>query len=269
MSLEFRRRILTLTLLPLPLVLAVCALLVWQISRLHTSAQWVSHTQQVLSTVYRAERYLIDQETGLRGYLYTAEPVFLEPYKAGQSQFVQAQEDLRSLTADNPAQQKRIGALRDHYTAWLIQSTVAAQSPGICNPTCVAGALQRKREMDGMRELTSQIEAEEQRLLSERQATAKREESTMIAGTVIFLSIIGVVLVVFINRMIQRIEGIYSKALADREKSVRSEQKARAAAEALADEIKEQSLEMERLYRQVREERDTAQTRLAELGHGR
>jgi methyl-accepting chemotaxis protein len=79
MSHQFRRKILTLTLLPLPLVLAVCGLLLWHISRLHTSAQWVSHTHEVLSTVYHAQSYLIDQETGLRGYLYTADPRFLDP----------------------------------------------------------------------------------------------------------------------------------------------------------------------------------------------
>lgn len=72
------------------------------------------------------------------------------------------------------------------------------------------------------------------------------------------MTIVGVVLVVFMNRTIHRLNSM----------SVRSEQKARAAAEALAHEIKEQSLEMERSYRQVREERDTAFSRLTELGHG-
>jgi hypothetical protein len=34
----------------------------------------------------------------------------------------------------------------------------------VCNPQCLEGGLQRKQQMDGMRELARQIEAEEQRL---------------------------------------------------------------------------------------------------------
>ncbi len=36
--------------------------------------------------------------------------------------------------------------------------------PVVCNPQCLEGGLQRKQQMDGMRELARQIEAEEQRL---------------------------------------------------------------------------------------------------------
>jgi methyl-accepting chemotaxis protein len=249
-------------------------MLVWQISRLHTSAQWVEHTRQVLSTVYRAERYLIDQETGLRGYMYTAEPIFLEPYNSGERGFNQSLADLRRLTADNPSQQKRIATLESAYQTWLARSLAARQSvaprtPGVCDAQCAADGLERKNEMDGMRQITQQIESEEQRLLGERQAATKREGSTTISTIVVSLTIVGVLLVVFMRRAIRRIDSIYSKALAERDESVRSEQKARSAAEALAEEIKEQSLEMERLYREVRTERDTAFSRLAELGHGR
>lgn len=105
-------------------------------------------------------------------------------------------------------------------------------------------------------------------MLSDRQEKASRQGSATIFGLVISLGIIGIVLVLFMTRTIRRIDDIYSKALSERDRSVRNEQKARAAAEALAEEIREQSLEMERLYRQMRSERDSAQSRLAELGRG-
>jgi methyl-accepting chemotaxis protein len=224
--------------------------------------------------VYLCERYLIDQETGLRGYLHTADPRFLEPYNAGQPKFEETIANLRHLTVDNPSQQRRLNALENSYRTWLAQSlparqSITPQSPGVCDPQCLSGALQRKAEMDEMRVIAGQIEAEEQRLLAERQAKVRRERSSTIATIVISLSILGVILVVFISRTIQRIDDIYSKALADRDQSIQKEQRARAAAEALAEEIKEQSGEMERLYRQVRAERDSAQSRLAESGPGR
>lgn len=274
MSSQFRRKILSLTLLPLPLVLAVCALLIWQISRQRASSQWVSHTREVLLNVYQCERFLIDQETGLRGFLYTADPRFLQPYTEGQPKFEHSLENLRRLTTDNPEQKKRIDSLLTGYQRWLARSlaarqTVTAQAPALCSPKCVAEALQRKQEMDEMRSVARQIEEDEQRLLIVRQDNARRAGSSTIAALVISLALLGVVLVVFMQRAIQRIDAIYSKALADRDQSVLNEQRARTAAEALAGEIREQSLEMEQLYLRVRQERDSAQSRLAELGHGR
>lgn len=127
MSHQFRRRILNLTLLPLPLMLAVCGVLAWQISRLHTSLQWVSHTQEVLSTIHLAERLMIDQETGTRGYLYTADPLFLDPSKVSEQRLGQSIADLRRLTSDNPSQQSRISALETGYNTWLAQTLTARQ----------------------------------------------------------------------------------------------------------------------------------------------
>jgi PAS domain S-box-containing protein len=73
---------------------------------------WVRHTQQVQMELTTVESLLKDTETGQRGYLYTGEARYLEPYNAGVQQVETHLNSLAELVADNPRQQPRIPALR-------------------------------------------------------------------------------------------------------------------------------------------------------------
>ncbi|MFH6785763.1 MULTISPECIES: methyl-accepting chemotaxis protein [Methylobacterium] len=76
------------------------------------------HTHDVLLSVSGILAGMIDQETGLRGYLVSADPGFLAPYREGQQAYRTALDEARRLTADNPAQQARLNALDRSAAAW-------------------------------------------------------------------------------------------------------------------------------------------------------
>jgi len=59
-----RRKVWAAALLPLPLVIAVAALLAWQLAQVRETAHWVDHTDQVLAQIRLFERLKIDEETG-------------------------------------------------------------------------------------------------------------------------------------------------------------------------------------------------------------
>ena len=54
-----------------------------------------------------------DAETGQRGYLITGETSYLEPYNIALANIDKQVKTLEQLTADNPAQQARIPALKN------------------------------------------------------------------------------------------------------------------------------------------------------------
>src|SRR5688572_1507039 len=54
---------------------------------------------------------LKDAESEQRGYLITGEAQYLESYDAAARKIAQETRDLRTLTADNPSQQRRIDVL--------------------------------------------------------------------------------------------------------------------------------------------------------------
>src|SRR5262249_35620261 len=75
-------------------------------------------TDQVMSQAHRAQKLLLDMETGTRGYLLTRDARFLEPYRTGSAQAAPAIDRLLSLVIDDPAQTARVKRLRELFADW-------------------------------------------------------------------------------------------------------------------------------------------------------
>ena len=61
------------------------------------------HTAEILETLQNAMDAMLDQETGLRGYLITEDERFLEPYHKGGNNFTTAVQELKDLTHNPPS----------------------------------------------------------------------------------------------------------------------------------------------------------------------
>jgi CHASE3 domain sensor protein len=80
-------------------------------ARFAEASEWQKHTYEVLRNLDETVARLVDAETGQRGYLLTGEEAYLEPYRGAIKNIDQTIGDLKSLTSDNPNQQKRIQIL--------------------------------------------------------------------------------------------------------------------------------------------------------------
>ena len=92
----------------------------------------VEHSQQVLFETERLKSLLVDAETGQRGYLYTGDEHYLEPYNRA-SQEIDAQLDrVAALTADIALQRSQVQRLRDLCHAKLkeLADTIAMARSG-------------------------------------------------------------------------------------------------------------------------------------------
>jgi methyl-accepting chemotaxis protein len=79
----------------------------------------VTHTYLVLGKLDAVLANLIDAETGQRGYIITGEVSYLEPYNNSRAHVNQNLADLRSMTADNPAEQRALDRLEPAAAAML------------------------------------------------------------------------------------------------------------------------------------------------------
>jgi methyl-accepting chemotaxis protein len=79
---------------------------------------WTTHTYQVLDALSGVASAMTDQETGLRGYMITANKANLAPLTGGRTTYAREFEKIRSLTSDNAAQQKRLDALDAAAKGW-------------------------------------------------------------------------------------------------------------------------------------------------------
>src|ERR1700748_3030494 len=67
-------------LIPVLVILAMAAIVGFEVEQLRTALGWVDHTDRVVAEARLTFRSIVDEETGLRGYLLTRRDEFLQPY---------------------------------------------------------------------------------------------------------------------------------------------------------------------------------------------
>ncbi|WP_199901746.1 CHASE3 domain-containing protein, partial [Herbaspirillum sp. B65] len=77
-------------------------------NKLENASAMNIHTYEVMGQADDMLINMVNIETGIRGYVASGNEAFLDPYKSGRKDFKTAFDKAKTLTADNPAQQKRL-----------------------------------------------------------------------------------------------------------------------------------------------------------------
>src|SRR5438552_17592184 len=93
------------------IIFASSAIVYDRLLAIESARKWRVHTTNVLETLEASLDAMVDQETGVRGYLITGDERFLEPYPRGGTAYTAAIQKLRGFTSDNPLQQARVDEL--------------------------------------------------------------------------------------------------------------------------------------------------------------
>jgi PAS domain S-box-containing protein len=144
----------------------------WSLLRIQNSYEWVSHTYDVIAHIRQIDSDLHEAQAGLRGFLLTHQPSFLESARPRVSFVLGDAYETSQLTADNPRQRENFQRL-----APLLNETVGRiqDSIRLCSSGRVKEALGLLRsgnlsqDNQTLEKVIGQMVAEEQNLLSERQ----------------------------------------------------------------------------------------------------
>src|SRR5205823_2353559 len=163
-----------------------------------SSAQWVAHTLQVRAELEAGFADLIEAETGVRGYVITGDTTYLAPYHSARATLNSRLAGLRALTADNPAQQRRLDSLDTLVATRLerFQWTIETRRTG--GPAAAARAVSGGRGKELIRlvhDVITQMEEDEGRLLAQRsvtlQAKARLARLAAWTGALVALALAG------------------------------------------------------------------------------
>jgi methyl-accepting chemotaxis protein len=178
-------------------------------STVSQNVDWTVHTYEVLDRVDRMIAAMVDQETGLRGYLITGKDSNLDPLRAGEGAFVANWKEAKSLTSDNPVQQQRLDAVRQQVEAW--QRDVSAYAIGLMK----GGQAEAAREVeyagkgkayfDKIRGLVAELSQAEASLLTVRQEEMQSAEHVILYAvvlSVVLILLIGVVAAFALNKLV-------------------------------------------------------------------
>ncbi|HEY0307573.1 MAG TPA: CHASE3 domain-containing protein [Acidobacteriaceae bacterium] len=184
--------------------------------------KWVVHTQQVRLDLSETESLLKDAETGQRGFLYTGDAKYLDPYNSAISQVQADLDELAQAMADNPQQQARVTVLRKltHKKLDELAATISLYQAGRADE---AKALVLSdaglRIMDDIRRQITAMDREEESL--EKARAEAYERSVRVTVACIYLAsgfaAIGLILLAYYILRVMSLRERHGRMLEERE----------------------------------------------------
>jgi PAS domain S-box-containing protein len=113
----FNRIVRQVLIFPVLALVLVAAALYWQINSSTQTVDRIQDSDEAISQTNLIGRLIIDEESGLRGYVATSDIRFLDPYTKAIAQLPSAFDTLMSLKLDEP-EKKKVAQLRADHDIW-------------------------------------------------------------------------------------------------------------------------------------------------------
>jgi CHASE3 domain sensor protein len=139
-----------LTILPLAVIGLLCLVLSYGLYSVEQRSLAVDEADLVIAHSNNLIKLMVDEETGLRGYLLTKNPVFLEPFQAADRQMDSEFAELFRLLTKFPVQTRQLVELQRAHQEWKLDASHEISSPS-AEGTGNVFLLKRKQTMDVMR----------------------------------------------------------------------------------------------------------------------
>jgi PAS domain S-box-containing protein len=177
---------------------------------LASANRWSLHTYQVLEATDEVQEGIAEMEAGFRGYALTRDERFRREWRHGMETLRRQEAGLRALTADNPAQQRRLDQAEAAFRQWLqLQSASGVLRAETSRDSAIAvasdprGSAARSEAVERVRRALDEVEAAETGLLRQRadraEALERRTRWLLTAG-----SILAVLLALATGAMVER-----------------------------------------------------------------
>jgi PAS domain S-box-containing protein len=198
-------------LLALPIVaLGLLALtLAYGFQQVQRSARRVDHSDRVIAHANNLAKLMVDEETGLRGFLLTHDPTFLRPFSEADSQIEPEFTVLFNLLRTSPEQKARLQNLQAAHLAWEqdARQEIALPTPA---SDLRPRMLERKRRMDALRDQIDDFLSAEERIRASRSFTALQVNRFSLYGLLGLAAILALLLAWEIWRLFQKLAGTYN-----------------------------------------------------------
>jgi PAS domain S-box-containing protein len=205
----YRRLLVRLLALPIIALALLAFTLAFGFRQVQRSARRVDRSDQVIAHAENLLKLMVDEETGMRGYLLTHDRVFLEPYRQADRQLGSEFGTLFRLVKRDPEQTARLQRLQAASAAWqqAARQTIALTTP---SSDLKAEMLARKQQMDDLRALAEDFLSAETRIREGWSFAALRVDNVTLYGLVGFAVFLGLLLAWEIRRVFQKLTRAYN-----------------------------------------------------------
>jgi CHASE3 domain sensor protein len=187
---HFRR----LLILPVAMSGLLCLVIGYGLRSVEQRSLAVDEADLVIAHSNNLIKLMVDEETGLRGYLLTKNPVFLQPFQVADKRMDSEFSALFGLLRNYPNQTRQLEELRTAHQDWMREANDEISAP-LTGVPGNAFLLTRKQKMDAMRGAMDSFAdwAEIQR--SKTLAYALRSNRIILFGSVDFALLLAAFLI--------------------------------------------------------------------------
>ena len=239
---RFDRILRQVLIVPLLALLAGAGFLYWQIHQANAAVANIQGADDRIQQTIYIESLITDEETGLRGYETTHDPVFLEPFHAAEARLPAVLQG-RLAEARSDERRNQLSALITQYDTWHqgfalpIIATIGAGGQTNDVDLNLAG----KRQMDEIRSRIAALDEYSQMRRTEYKQAWQRETRTLILGLILSAIVLGLVLGFYIRRLLKDVSAAFRQShnvLRIRaEQAFRSEQRLRTTLQSIGDAV--------------------------------
>src|SRR3954452_10212131 len=178
------------------------AILLVTVHSLDATSKAQRRNTEMTQASLQLERSVVDLETGVRGYMLTDDPKFLEPYNDGRARIGTLTRDLARLSP--PSLRPRVNSITadlHHYVSDYTEPLVH----GTRRKTVLAATTEGKQRLDALRRQFADLSAAQRDVTAERRATSQALRARLgdfaAAGALISAALL-ILLGVFMNRSV-------------------------------------------------------------------
>ena len=200
----------------MPLGMGVLSALVFVgiIAYLINVLSWVEHSERVIGRANDVSRLSADMEASMRGYLLSGDEDFLTPYLAAKPRMEGELKNLARLVDDSPVQTERIERVRAAQKEWQAFAEEMIARRGKNNDfTDTIKSGRGKVLTDQVRQEFLDFILVEQRLLQERNASARAVIAWSVAAFLAFSLVVAGLLAMFGRRELMALSTSYHDIL--------------------------------------------------------
>ncbi|MGB8534956.1 MAG: CHASE3 domain-containing protein, partial [Acidobacteriaceae bacterium] len=208
----YRKLLVRLLALPIIALALLAFILVYGFRQVERGARRVDRADQVIAHANNLIKLMVDEETGLRGFMITHDPAFLQPYQEATKELGPEFARLYDLVKRDPEQTARLQSMQTASRLWQQSAGSALAAPALA-PELALQMRQRKQQMDAVRAAADDFLSAETSLRASRSFASLRVDSLTLYGLVGLAIVLGSLLAWEIARVFRKLGETYNQQL--------------------------------------------------------
>jgi PAS domain S-box-containing protein len=208
----YRKLLVRLLALPIIALALLAFILVYGFRQVERGARRVDRADQVIAHANNLIKLMVDEETGLRGFMITHDPAFLQPYQEATKELGPEFATLFELVRRDPEQTARLQSMQTASRLWQQSASSAIAGPALA-PELTPQMRERKRQMDAVRAAADDFLSAETRIRASRSFTSLRVDNVTLYGLIGLAIALGALLAWEIGRVFRKLGDTYNQQL--------------------------------------------------------